>query len=135
MALRKHKNAHNEIVIFDEAVIYKRGDVWHFRMWLTREQKYVRKSLQTQNADVATDKAKKLYLSLFADQEAGKTYYSLTVEQGIERYLKNREADVAAGLIVKGRLVTIRAHLQHWQSYIGKATKLRDLTRVRTHNQ
>ena len=128
MALRKHKNAHNEIKIFDEAVIYKRGDNWHFRMWLTREQKYVRKSLQTPNADVATDKAKKLYLSLYAEQEAGKTYYSLTVEQGVERYLKYREADVAAGLIVAGRLVTIRSHLLHWQDFAGKATKLRDLT-------
>lgn len=128
MALRKHKNAHNEIKIFDEAVIYKRGDNWHFRMWLTREQKYVRKSLQTPNADVATDKAKKLYLSLFAEQEAGKTYYSLSVEQGVQRYLQNRAADVAAGLIVAGRLVTIRAHLLHWQDFIGKTTKLRDLT-------
>lgn len=127
MALRKHKNAHNEIKIFDEAVIYKRGDNWHFRMWLTREQKYVRKSLQSPNADVATDKAKKLYLSLYAEQEAGKTYYSLTVEQGVERYLKYKEADVAAGLIVAGRLVTIRSHLLHWQGFIGKATKLRDL--------
>jgi len=127
MALRKHKNAHSEIKIFDEAVIYKRGDNWHFRMWLTREQKYVRKSLHTPNADVATDKAKKLYLSLFAEQEAGKSYYSLSVEQGVQRYLQNRAADVAAGLIVAGRLVTIRAHLLHWQDYISKTTKLRDL--------
>lgn len=128
MALRKHKNAQNEIIIFDDAVIYKRGDIWHFRMWLTREQKYVRKSLLTKNADVATDKAKKLYLSLYAEQEAGKTYYSLTVEQGVERYLKHREADVAAGLIVAARLVTIRVHLMHWQNFIGKTTKLRDLS-------
>lgn len=129
MVLRKHKNAQNEIKIFDEAIIHRRGEVWHFRMWLTREQKYVRKSLQTTNADVATDRAKKLYLSLFAEQEAGKTYYSLTVEQGVERYLKNREGDVAAKLIVPQRLVTIRSHLQHWQDFIGRTTKLRDLTK------
>lgn len=129
MALRKHKNAQKEITIFDGAVIYKRGDNWHFRMWLTREQKYVRKSLQTPGAHVATDKAKKLFLSLYADQEAGKSYYSLTVEQGVERYLKNREADVAAGLIVVGRLVTLRAHLLHWQDFIGKTTKLSTLTK------
>lgn len=79
MALRKHKNAKNEIIIFDEAVMYKRGDNWHFRMWLTKDQKYVRKSLETQNTDVAIAKAKKLFLSLFADQEAGKSYFSLTV--------------------------------------------------------
>lgn len=129
MALRKHKNADKEIKIFDEAVIYKRGENWHFRMWLTREQKYVRKSLQTQNADVATDKAKKLYLSLFAEQEAGKSYYSLTIEQGVERYLRNRETDVNTGRIVAGRLVTIRAHLRHWQDFVGKTTKLSALTR------
>lgn len=129
MVLRKHKNAQNEIIIFDEAVIYKRGDNWHFRMWLTREQKYVRKSLQTPDAHVATDKAKKLYLSLYAQQEAGKSYYSISVEQGVERYLKNREADVVAGLIVAGRLVTIRAHLLHWKDFIGKTTKLSCLTK------
>lgn len=134
MVLRKHKNAHNEITIFDDAVIYKRGDIWHFRMWLTREQKYVRKSLLTSDAHVATDKAKKLYLSLFADQTAGKSYYSLTVEQGVQRYLKNRETDVAAGLIVAGRLVTIRAHLLHWQDFIGKATKLSALTKDSCEN-
>jgi integrase len=128
MAMRKHKNAQNEIIIFDDAIIHKRGNNWHFRMWMMREQKYVRKSLQTADVNIATDKAKKLYLSLYAEQEAGKTYYSITVEQGVERYLKYREADVAAGLIVKERLVTIRAHLQHWQSFIGKKTKLSELT-------
>lgn len=128
MALRKHKNAQDEIIIFDAAVIYKRGDNWHFRLWLALEQKYVRKSLQTPDAHVATDKAKKLYLSLFADQAAGKSYYSITVERGVQRYIKNREADVAAGLIVAGRLVTIRSHLLHWQDFIGKNRKLSELT-------
>ena len=128
MALRKHKNAQDEIIIFDEAVIYKRGDNWRFRMWLPLERKYVRKSLATPNASVATDKAKELFLALHVDQKSGKTYYSLTVEQGIERYLKYREADVAAGLIVKGRLVTIRSHLLHWKDFIGKNLKLSELT-------
>lgn len=128
MALRRHKHAHKEIKIFDEAVIYKRGDIWHFRLWLTSEQKYVRKSLQTNNAEVATSKAKDLYLSLYADQKAGKSYYSLTVQQGVERYLKYRESDVAAGLIVKGRLETIRAHLAHWVDFLGKNKKLMELS-------
>ncbi len=105
MALRKHKNAKDEIIIFDEAVIYKRGDNWHFRMWLTKDQKYVRKSLQTANTEVAKDKAKDLYLSLYSDQKAGKSNFSLTVEQGVERYLEHRKSDVAGGHIVAGRLV------------------------------
>lgn len=128
MALRKHKNAKNEIIIFDEAVMYKRGDNWHFRMWMTKDQKYVRKSLETQNTDVATAKAKKLFLSLFADHEAGKSYFSLTVEQGVERYLEYRKSDVAGGFIVADRLVTIRSHLLHWKDFIGGNLKLSELT-------
>lgn len=128
MALRRHKHADKEIKIFDEAVIYRRGENWHFRLWLTNEHKYVRKSLQTTNADVATSKAKDLYLSLYADQKAGKSYYSLSLQQGVERYLKYRESDVAAGLIVAGRLATIRAHLSHWKDFIGDKKKLSELT-------
>ena len=127
MALRKHKNAQDEIIIFDAAVIYKRGDNWHFRMWLTKDQKYVRKSLQTPNAEVAKDKAKDMYLQHYTDQKAGKSYFSLTVEQGVARYLENRKSDVAGGHIVAGRLVTIRSHLLHWQDFIGKNRKLSDL--------
>lgn len=134
MALRKHKNAKNEIIIFDEAVMYKRGDNWHFRMWMTKDQKYVRKSLETQNTDLATAKAKKLFLSLFADQEAGKSYFSLTVEQGVERYLEYRKSDVAGGFIVADRLVTIRSHLLHWKDFFGKDRKLSELTTTSCEN-
>lgn len=129
MVLRKHKNADNEIVIFDDAVIHKRGEIWQFRLWLRAERKYVRKSLQTASATVATEKAKELYLQLYADQKSGKSYYSLTVAEGVDRYSKHRQKDVDAKLIVAGRLVTIRAHLLHWQACVGSNTKIRDLTK------
>lgn len=37
MALKKQSFSEDEITIFDEAIIYKRGDYWHFRMWLAGE--------------------------------------------------------------------------------------------------
>ena len=40
MALKKQQYSDEEIAIFDEAVIYKRGAYWHFRMWLKGEGKY-----------------------------------------------------------------------------------------------
>ena len=46
MALLKTKLKNGEIAIFDEAVIYKRGEYWQFRMWLEKENKYVRQSLK-----------------------------------------------------------------------------------------
>jgi hypothetical protein len=38
-----------EIAIYYNAVIYRRGEYWQFRMWLSAENKYARKSLRTQN--------------------------------------------------------------------------------------
>jgi len=47
MALKKQSFSEDEIGIFDDAIIYKRGNYWHFRMWLAGEGKYARKSLKT----------------------------------------------------------------------------------------
>ena len=44
MALKKQHFAEDEIAIFDEACIYKRGDYWQFRMWLPKENKNERAS-------------------------------------------------------------------------------------------
>jgi hypothetical protein len=62
MALKKKTFAEDEIGIFDDAVIYKRGDYWHFRMWLAGEGKYARKSLKTRSRSTAIDKGKDFYL-------------------------------------------------------------------------
>ncbi len=43
LPLKKQNYTDEEIPIFDEAFIYKRGAYWHFRMWLNNERKYARK--------------------------------------------------------------------------------------------
>ena len=47
ITLKKKIFSEDEKTIFDEAVIYKRGNYWHFRVWLENEKKYARKSLKT----------------------------------------------------------------------------------------
>jgi len=42
MALKKQQFSDDEIAIFDDAMIYRRGEYWHFRMWLNGEGKYAR---------------------------------------------------------------------------------------------
>jgi len=59
MPLKKQSFAPDEIPIYDEAVVYKRGEYWQMRMWLPQENKYARFSLRTRNRDTAIDKAKK----------------------------------------------------------------------------
>ena len=120
MPLKKQSFEPNEIPIYDEAVVYQRGEYWQMRMWLGKEKKYARFSLRTRNRDTAIDKAKKHYHELMAQQLAGKTYFSKTAKQGVEEYLRQREKDVEAELIVKGRYGTIKTHLEHWLNFIGR---------------
>jgi integrase len=129
MALKKKTFKDDEISIFDDAVIYKRNDYWHFRLWLPKEKKYARKSLQTRNKAAAIEKGKKAYLELQANIQAGKTYFSLTTKDGVELYLKSREKDVETRLIVPGRFRTIKTHLEHWLDFIGRDEKLKELDR------
>ncbi|MBM3366453.1 MAG: site-specific integrase [Betaproteobacteria bacterium] len=134
MPLKKQPNEANEIAIYDEALIYQRGEYWQMRMWLAKEKKYARFSLRTRNRDTAEAKAKKQYHELMAQQLAGKTYFSMTSKQAVDEHLKQRTKDVEAGLIVKGRLGTIKTHLEHWLKFIGKDTKVKEMERTDCEN-
>ena len=135
MPLKKQSYNDDEEPIFDEAVIYKRGEYWQMRMWLAKEGKYARFSLKTRNKSTAIDKAKLHYHELKAKELAGKTYFSITTKIGVERYLEQRELEVgqAAG-IVAGRYRTIKTHLEHWLNFIGRDVKLKELERTDCEN-
>jgi len=98
-------------------------------MWLPTERKYVRKTLNTRNQTTAIERGKDLYLRLYADMRQGKSYFSITAREGVARYVQHRQRDVEAGLIVKGRLVAIKAHLKRWLAFIGADTRLTELER------
>ena len=134
MPLKKQPSNANEIAIYDEALIYQRGEYWQMRMWLAKEKKYARFSLRTRNRDTAEAKAKKHYHELMAQQLAGKTYFSMTAKQAVYEYIKQRTKDMEAGLIVKGRLGTIKTHLEHWLKFIGKDTKIKEMERTDCEN-
>jgi len=134
MPLKKQPSNANEIAIYDEALIYQRGEYWQMRMWLAKEKKYARFSLRTRNRDTAEAKAKKHYHELMAQQLAGKTYFSMTAKQAVDEYIKQRTKDMEAGLIVKGRLGTIKTHLEHWLKFIGKDTKIKEMERTDCEN-
>jgi hypothetical protein len=129
MPLKKQHFEQDEVPIFDDALIYKRGGYWQFRMWLAKERKYARFTLKTRNKSTALETAKLHYHKLMADQLAGKRYHSLTTKDGVEKYVGQRQKDVDAGRIVSGRLGTIKTHLEHWLDFIKRDTKLRELGR------
>ncbi len=47
MVIKKQDFDGDEIVIFDPAIVYKRGNYWHFRLRLSKKGKYARRSLGT----------------------------------------------------------------------------------------
>ena len=129
MVLKKQEFKNDEIPIFDEACVYKRGEYWQFRMWLAKENKYARKTLGTRSETTAVERGKAAYLEIYANLQQDKTYFSITAKAGVQRYLDLRKRDVELGHIVSGRLATIATHLQHWLSFIGQDTKLKELER------
>ena len=132
MTLKKKTFSEEEILIYDEAVIYKRGDIWQFRYWLEKERRYVRLSLKTKNVDVAIEKAKKHFVKIKSETDSGKTYYSKTAKDGVLMYLEYRKGHIerrTTKSIVKGRYGTIRSHLDHWLDFIERDTKLKELDR------
>lgn len=126
MPTKKIKFNENEIAIFEDAVIYKRGEYWQFRIWLTKERKYARFSLKTTSKSTALDLAKRHYHELMANQLAGKSYYSITTKAGVELYLEWKKKQIG-NKIKEGRFGTINTHLEHWLNYIGRNTKLKEL--------
>lgn len=134
MGLKKTEFKDDEEALFDNVVIYKRGEFWHMRMWLPKEHKYARFSLKTRNKSTAKDKAELHYHELKVLEHSNRTYFSKTTKQGVELYLEERAKDVEAGIIVKGRFSVIRTQLNHWLSVIGKDTKLKELERTDCEN-
>ena len=125
MVLKKREFKDDEVPIFDEACVYKRGEYWQFRMWLAKENKYARKSLRTRSETTAVERGKAAYLEIYANLQQGKTYFSITTKEGVQQYVDFCKRDVELGHIVSGRLATIATHLQHWLGFIGKDTKLK----------
>lgn len=126
MPTKKVKTNGTEIAVFEDAVIYKRGEYWQFRMWLANERKYVRLSLNTTNLNTAKEELKKHYYELKAKEYAGVTHFSKTAKDGVAMYLAQRENHIGVN-ITKGRFSTIKTHLQHWLDYIKRDTKLKEL--------
>jgi hypothetical protein len=66
------------------------GGYWHFRMWISEESKYVRKTLKTQHLDTAIERAENEFFAIKANLNSGKRIFSPTVQQAAEEYLKFR---------------------------------------------
>ena len=97
LVLKKQEFKDDEIPIFEEACVYKRGDIWQFCMWLAKENKYTPKSLRTRSEKTAVEPGKAAYLEIHANLQQSKTNFSITSKEGVQQYLDFRKRDVELG--------------------------------------
>ncbi len=115
-----------KIKVLDGVSIKNRNGIWQFEMWLASENKMVRQSLKTANERVARQLAQKRWAEISTDADKGKSHFSMKASQAVQAYIDHKAKALGRG-IKKGRLGTIRTHLNHWLDYIGEGTKLKDL--------
>jgi hypothetical protein len=74
------------------------GVYWHFRLWISEERKYVRKTLKTTHLDTAVERAENEFFAIKANVNAGRRIFSPTVQQAEDEYLAHRRnVDVKRG--------------------------------------
>ena len=128
----KHITFHQSI--FDgEASIYKtkeRGNNYQFRMFIKDENKHYRKSLRTDDYDIAEEKAKKLTKDLMAHGMSEKRVFSITIRQLIEKYVAYRENDIdlLTGISLM-RWQIIKSQLKYLPILLGENTTLSTIDR------
>ena len=72
-----------------------------------KETQYARKSLPKRSEATAIGKSKAAYLEIYANLQRSKSYFSITTNEGVEKYLSFRMRDNTLGYIVKGQHTTI----------------------------
>jgi len=133
---RKSKQAtmKDEHQIFEGAAkIYRNeasGDVWQFRMWVSEEQKYVRRTLKTRDRESAIELARTMYLEIYSDIKTGRKIFGITIGELVEKYIEWRKEDAAIGNITHERVSTIRSHLSHLFEIKDKRLKVSELERT-----
>ena len=68
-------------ILGNKATIYtNKFGMWQFRLWLAKENKYVRKSLKTKEKTLAIERGEELYIEVAHKKEAVATVNNLILE-------------------------------------------------------
>ena len=127
-----NKSTDNHEILGGKCSIFRvaqSGDVWQFKMWVTEEQKYLRKSLRTKDFDTALIRAEEKYLQTYSDITTGRKIFGMSLGQLVSEFIDWRAEDVDAGNITKGRLVTIKSQCRHVLKYKSAELKISELDR------
>jgi hypothetical protein len=99
------------------------GKRYQLRMWVSSENRYMRKSLRTENLTEAKQRAEQTVIETLAQVQNGKKIFGLTIQQLVIEYLQWRKEDVETKNITAGRHVTLSSQLKHFIAFAGATSK------------
>ncbi len=103
-------------ILGSKAVIFQnKYDVWQFRMYVKQARRYL-ESLRTKEQALAEERAEDLYIEIKNDIKNGKSFFAISIKEGVQMYLEYRKQDIGVADvgIVEGRYRTIVTHLNHY---------------------
>lgn len=107
------------------------GDVYQMRMWVTEEQKYVRKTLKTRDKTTALKIAQDEFIIYKAKVLNGEKLFSLTADELRDRYVKYVKERVEGNQISVGRFGNIRTFTKHYLEFVGKTSRIQNIPKLR----
>ena len=110
------------------------GDVYQFRMWISKEKTYVRKSLKTRDLHIALELGKKEAYKTIGIIDAGRKVKDISISDLCNIFIKEKERDYNLGYITKERVKSIKSYLKHFISFLGKNTSLGSITNQSLYN-
>jgi len=105
------------------------GLKWQFWMYVKSEKQAYRKSLRTEDLNLAKKKATELAIDILSKEQAGKKIFGISLGELVEKYIEHRQRDVELGNITKDRLGTIRSQCNHLINLTKKSLKCSELDR------
>lgn len=127
--MTKH-NLDEKKILGGKATIYKNiYGVWQFRLWLTNDEKYVRKSLRTKIKNHAIKQAEELYFKIRSEQERGEKYYAISLKEAVYIYLQYQKLRIGLDEfnIDESRWKTIKTQMRTFLEYVGTNDKVTTL--------
>ena len=121
-------------ILGSKAIIFRnKYNLWHLRMYIKNTRRYVAKSLHTKEQALLEERATDLYIEIRNNMELGKSFFAISIKEGVALYLEYRKQDIGIANIgiVKDIYRIIVKHLSHYLDYLNKDTKVSDL-RIKT---
>ena len=109
-----NKKTDNHWILGKRGEIYRmprNGDIYQCRVWLSTENKYLRRSLKTTDYETAIIRGEQLVLETHSDIASGKKMFGISLGELVDEYINWRSKDVGASTngITKERLGTIKS--------------------------